>query len=281
MSQIDIQMVAFDLDGTLLGRDRRISAANLEAIGKLDARGIVSVLASGRSFESVRRLAAEYDLRGPIISNNGARLDLSPDGPMLSEHAFPDALARQVFALLKAQKIYFTCYGHGTLYQNNLEYATDKLRGVNLHDKFVMHAHRAERVVDDEVLTVSEGLRAPYKFVAFNDHDEARNRLREALKASGLSLNVSSSWHDNIEIMFAEAGKDVMLLELAARLSISRDKIMAFGDNTNDAGMLQAAGVPVAMENAVPKLKKIASLIAPDHDNDGVAAVLNQYVLEG
>ncbi len=275
-----IQLIALDLDGTLLNRQRRISDTNLKALKACQARGIHIAFASGRSFESVARLAAEYGLVVPIISGNGARLDASPDGPLLSEHPFDDALARQVFDLLKESKTYFTCYGHGTLYQNNLAYARDRLRGVNLHDAFVMQAHRAERVVSDEALTVSEGLREPYKFVAFSEDDRHRERLRAALLESGLRLNVSSSWHDNLEIMAPGAGKDVALRELAQHLGVPISQTMAFGDNGNDLPMLLAAGVPVAMENAIEDLKAAAQIIAPDHDLDGVAAVINERVLE-
>ena len=54
---------------------------------------------------------------------------------------------------------------------------------------------------------------------------------------------------------------------------------MAFGDNTNDIEMLRAAGVPVAMGNAVPELKDVAKIIAPTNGEDGEAQILEKYVL--
>ena len=64
-------------------------------------------------------------------------------------------------------------------------------------------------------------------------------------------------------------------------MNIARDEIMAFGDQTNDLSLMDAAGWPVAMDNAVDAVKARARLIAPHHDQSGVAAVVEKYVLEG
>lgn len=278
---MDIRMIALDLDGTLLNLRREVSDQNLRALEACAARGIRVVLASGRSFEAVRRLALRYRLKGPIISVNGARVDLSPEGPMLLEHTYPRELAVRVFDIMKQSGIYFTCYGRGTLYQNNLQAAFGRHRGANLDQALQMQAHRSELVVSDESRTVHEGLIEPYKFVAFTEDMEKLSRLRAALADSGLPLNVSSSWFDNIEVMVKGAGKDSAIRSLCALFGIRTEQVMAFGDNLNDVDMLNACGVPVAMENALDEVKRAARIIAPHHDQSGVAQVLFEYVLEG
>ncbi len=279
---MDIRMIVSDLDGTLLDRARELPEANKWALHACMALGVQVVLASGRSFESVRRLAQEHGIEGPIVSANGARVDLSGAGPTLYSRTFSRELAIQVFGIMKQSGIFFTCYGHGTLYQNNLDAAHARTRGVQrLEDKLVMQAHRAELVVSDESRTIEEGLIDPYKFVAFSEDAQLLDGLRQSLLQSGLPLNISSSWVDNIEVMVAGAGKSEAVDALCAHFGLVRDQVMAFGDNLNDMAMLRAAGWGVAMENALPEVKASARLIAPHHDAAGVAQVINQYVLKG
>ncbi|MDL2206165.1 HAD-IIB family hydrolase, partial [Eubacteriales bacterium OttesenSCG-928-N13] len=95
----------------------------------------------------------------------------------------------------------------------------------------------------------------------------------------GLDLNISSSWHDNIEVMSKDAAKGLALGALLDHFGLTRDQLMAFGDNDNDLDMLRAAGHPVAMQNAVPQLKQAAEIIAPHHDDSGVGQVIEEYIL--
>ncbi len=279
---MDIRMIVSDLDGTLLDLSRGLPVANRVALHACMERGIRVVLASGRSFESVKRLASQHEIEGPIVSANGARVDLSKYGPLLYSRTFPHDLAVRVFDIMKRSGIFFTCYGHGTLYQNNVDAAHARTRGMQrLEDKLVMQTHREEMVVSDESRTIQEGLFDPYKFVAFSEDAELLRGLRSALVQSGLPLNVSSSWVDNIEVMVANAGKGEAVDALRAHFGFERSQVMAFGDNLNDIAMLRAAGWGVAMENALPEVKAAARLIAPHHDAAGVAQVINECVLKG
>ena len=62
-------------------------------------------------------------------------------------------------------------------------------------------------------------------------------------------------------------------------LGIERSEMLAAGDSPNDMAMMKAAGVAVAVGNAKPEVKAVADFIAPDHDQDGVAAAVERYVL--
>ena len=66
----------------------------------------------------------------------------------------------------------------------------------------------------------------------------------------------------------------------ARHLGIDREQVMCFGDNTNDASMLRAAGVGVAMGNAVAELKAQANLVAPPCAEDGLARLLRDCVFD-
>lgn len=274
-----IKLVAMDLDGTLLNADRRVSEENAEALRACEARGVKMVLASGRSFQSVRRLAKEIGLTSPIISSNGAKLDESPDGPTLLEDVFPLDVSKQVYSILKESGIYFVCYGRDALYRNNLQSAAEAGRGLNAppktkseNDAFIV------TTIDDEDLMISEGIHEPLKYVAFTHEADKLAALRETLTRQ-TDCALSSSWFDNVEVLIHGAGKGKAIRTLCAHYGIAKEETMAFGDNLNDLDMLEAVGVPVAMENAIDALKRIATLIAPHHDASGVGTVLREKVL--
>jgi len=276
---LDIRLVAMDLDGTLLGADKRISDENAQALRACEARGIKMVFSSGRSFESLRRMALEVGLSSPIISSNGARVDLSPNGPMLTDYPFDPALARSVYDILLESGMYFVVYNSGRLFKCNAS-AGGADRGTNIPGWNEKKEPSLIDVVDDPRLTVSEGLKRALKFVAFSPDAERLAALKHRLSKETPS-SLSSSWFDNVEILRPGAGKGAALNDLSKALGLKKSQVMAFGDNLNDLDMLQSAGVPVAMENAIEPLKAIARYVAPHHDASGVGRMLRALVLGG
>ena len=93
-------------------------------------------------------------------------------------------------------------------------------------------------------------------------------------------LSITSSAADNIEINAAGAQKGQSLLDYAAAKGIQREEIAAIGDNLNDESMIQAAGTGVAMGNAVPQIKTIASFVTKSNNEDGVAWAIDKIIAD-
>lgn len=273
---MDIRLIALDLDGTLLDKDKQISSLNAEALRLCEARGMHVVLSSGRSFESVRKFCREVGLKSPIISSNGARVDASLMGPVWLELPIPETLSWKVMRLLDESGLHYELYHKNKLFiingdeQPGQGYETK----VDAQDGFVQ-----ERILDHGQME-REGVPFAYKYVIFSHDYPALDRLHEQLLEIE-HLNINSSWRDNVEVMAEHAGKGSCLKYLAGRLGLSRDQIMAFGDNLNDLDMLQYAGWPVVMENGLEEIKPVARIIAPHHDRSGVGRVLMERVLGG
>ncbi len=79
-----------------------------------------------------------------------------------------------------------------------------------------------------------------------------------------------------IELTARGVSKGAALRALARRLGIRHEEIVAIGDQDNDRSLLEAAGLRVAMGNAVPELKALADLIAPSVSEDGVAWAIRE-----
>ena len=271
---MSIRLIATDLDGTLLGADKEISPRNARALQACMARGVRVMLASGRSLNAVARIAERAGLTGALIlSSNGARLDETARGPLLLENGIAPSVAREAAVRLISAGVYVECYSDDVIYMAN--------RVPVKH-----HNHQPGRAADGATLFVEdaarfldEGTAHARKLIVFSDDPEQLEKSRMLLH--GLPLDCSSSDIDNLEILAAGAGKGRALQWYAERMNIARDEIMAFGDQTNDLSLLEEAGWPVAMDNAVDAVKARARLIAPHHDRSGVAAIVEKYVLEG
>ena len=271
-----IKLVAMDLDGTLLNGEKGVTEYTAEILRACEKKGVKMVIASGRGFDSARVFARLSGLNSPVVSANGARVDETPFGPTILEDCIPEETSREVCRLMLESGIYFVCYCSGVNYSAN---GTRIKRGI-----------MPKQIVDDGKFTVrntldfdelmTEGVKRPYKYVAFTEEYEALARLRERLEKE-VDAAVSSSWPDNVEVLAKGCGKGRAISFLAEKYGIKKDEIMAFGDQENDRDMLLSAGWPVAMENGVNRIKAVARIIAPKNTEDGVAKVLEKMVLNG
>ncbi len=279
---MDIKLIAMDMDGTLLDGVKAVSDENIRALRDCEARGIKTVLASGRAFESLRAASELIGLTSPIISANGARVDASPNGPIIMLDCFLREMAEKVFEVVMDDGVFFVVYAPGIMYQMNLNGYEDENRGLN---RGVLRAGREFQkasdicVIRDRDRAFGEGLDRAMKFVLFNRDPKRLARLKEVFEPLGLSL--TSSDDESLEIMMPGAGKGRALTFLREHFGLLKDQVMAFGDYTNDITMLEAAGYPVAMGNAVDELKRVAWTIAPKNTESGVGRTIRKYVLEG
>ena len=106
---------------------------------------------------------------------------------------------------------------------------------------------------------------------------EELDRALPTLRAAFPTVNFMKSRPHYCEIVARGIDKGVAL----RKLGVAVDEIMAFGDGQNDVSMLAAAGIGVAMENAVEDCRRAAKRIAPRNTEDGVAQVIEELLAAG
>ena len=106
---------------------------------------------------------------------------------------------------------------------------------------------------------------------------EARKKALEEIPSRFPQCAVSSSLPINIEVNAASATKGHALAFLAERLGIKPEETLAFGDGTNDISMLRQAGTGVANGKAAPEAQEAADRVTGTNDEDGIAAILEEY----
>ncbi len=273
MEKLPVRLVCFDMDGTLFASHGQIPEINIRAIRECAARGIRTAIISGRNFRFIMDTVRQIDENMIIVSANGARVDEKPGGKCLCENCFRPEDASEVLHIFDRSEVYFEIYTRDVNYIFRPDLVTTthkKSLEQYLTQKQVLRCEAPERIDD----TPLDGI---YKFVAFSESTEKLDRIRLSFDRAGYVH--SSSGSQNVEVMGKGIDKGSALRFLSAHYGIAKERIMAFGDYTNDMSLLSAAGYGVAMGNAVPELKKIADYIAPLNTEGGVGQMLYRLVL--
>ena len=277
----DVRIVALDLDGTLLDSQKRLSERNRASLARAAARGVHVVPTTGRFFGMMPPAVRDLPFVRYAITINGAQVyDRATDEAIVREE-IPLDLALGIMETLDRYDVVYDCYrqnwGWMTAAQQAkaADYATDAhyLKMVREFRRPVpeLKAHLRETAAAGDVQKIM-------LFATNRDRAAAADCLGRLAREVGVafpSVKVTSSTWNNLEINIASAHKGRALQRFAEHLGLSLANCMAFGDGMNDFTMVEAAGCGVAMENAVPEVKRVAKLIAPANDADGVAEVLD------
>ena len=274
----EIKIIALDMDGTLLDSQKNVSERNRRALTACAEKGIWVVPATGRAGHGIApEIKALPGVRYAIATNGGVVTDLL-EGRNLKTCAISNEQTLSILRRLDEYPAMYDPYIEGwAITQPEFIEHLDRY-GLSPVMQRMVHATR--RTVPNIIRYVEETKKEAEKINVFfgEEHMGERERLRRELEQIE-GLFVSSSLPNNLEINREEATKGNALLWLADYLNIPHSSVMAFGDRENDVSMLRAAGIGVAMGNAIDKAKEAAAYVTSSNDDDGVAAALEYFVL--
>ncbi len=270
-----IRLIALDLDGTLLDSKKALSPRNLAALKAAAAQGIEIVPTTGRFFSGMPELVRKLPFLRYAITINGAQIyDVARD-EVLAREEIPLAQALAVMEYLEPMDLIYDCY------VDNWGYITRSFQ--EKAAEFVPDPHflRMLRVLRTPVEELKAYLRQRgqdvQKVIVFARSPGLQQRLLRELPRVFPNLLTTSSVPQNLEINGPRADKGYALTTLARHLGIPIEATMAIGDGLNDAAMLRAAGLGVAMENAHPDILALADARTGHCDRDGVAQALETF----
>ncbi|HZC04175.1 MAG TPA: HAD family hydrolase [Ktedonobacterales bacterium] len=263
------RLVALDVDGTLLDPSHNLTSRTRTAIEAAQRGGTVISLATGKLLASVMPLLSELGVGGLHITCNGAALMDAATGLPVAAWSLSDAHIEMALAAIHAvaPEIAVAWYTTDAIY-------TDAPRGL-LDETLAAYHEPPVR----HVARLDHALPPPLKFLMTGDHARLL-ALRDALRDRiGSSVTVVRTTSDFVEVMAPGVSKGVALRELAARLEIPREATVAIGDGENDIALLDAAGLGIAMGNAMPALFAHAAQTTLSNADDGVAHALERLGL--
>jgi len=292
---VTYKLLALDLDGTTLNAQLDILPEVKRAIAAAQAHGVIVTIATGRMFGATLPYAERLNIHGPLICFQGGLIRDSRTGEVYQHTTVQGALAAEAIELLLAADLFVIAYIDERLWVVRRRPELDTYLG--------WHPERPEVVIDPDLastianasiarlLTQTESARAPdladmvvanpptkLLFVADPPVVEREIARLTAHFAGRLSVFRSHSLFG--EITPLGISKGAALEQLAARLGIPREQVIAIGDHENDISMIEWAGLGLAMGNAIPEVRAAANAIIPAIDEAGVAWAIERYILE-
>lgn len=273
------RLLALDLDGTLLGPEGRLSERNVEAVAAARAAGVTVVVCTGRRFRTTAWVLERLGLEGPAVVHNGVLTKSGASGQTLASHYLAPDVYAHALALMRR-------FAPPIVYVDRYHQGLDML----VEPVERCHAYQASYLADytAEHLVVESLDDAPGHDVIMMSLMAGEPELAE-LRAH-LDAHLGEAAHTNflmnknysgciLEVTSSRASKWTALHALAAAEGIEDSEIMAIGDDRNDLAMLAAAGLGIAMDNAVDAVKSVAGATTRSNAEDGVAWAIERYLL--
>ena len=263
------RLLAIDLDGTLLTPPphKHISPRTYKALRQAVDAGMVIVIATGQTLSVLQNVCAELPLSAPQIIENGAIIADIRSGSIFHEQLIPPDLILPALTALRTLGLH---RAYHTLHRVYVDKDTPRAR--NWYRPPVPPVIEVEDVASLYPLSC-------IKVAGIGEESSLREKRRELERIFDGELYVAQSSFDIIELLHPEVSKGNALSMIATDLAIKPEEIVAFGDNHNDIGMLQFAGLGVAMGNAHEEVKVAADYVTLSNAADGVAVVIEELVL--
>ena len=243
------KLIALDLDGTLIGRDLRLSGNTKTAVASALSQGVMVTLATGRMFKATLPYARKLNLSTPLICYQGALIQDPLTGERLFHRAIPLDLARKAIKVIQELGRHLNVYVDDELYVAKL---TPEAEAYTSHSRVEAHA------VGDLIEFLKVG---PTKIVVVCQSDVTDGVVATLQQHLGQDLLVVKSFPIFCEIANLGCGKGQALAYLANHLGVQRAETVAIGDNLNDIDMLEWAGLGIAMGHSPKELLAVADMV--------------------
>ncbi len=267
------KLVAIDMDGTLLNRTNQVSERTKKSIELAKEKGVHIILSTGRILKSALYYSETLGLKNPIIASNGAII-VDEASKIIFNKPIESNLVENIVNMARKNNIYYHFYDEVNFYSHVID--EEVLRFYNEGNSGMKIDIR---LFDDiKEITQSKDINV-YKFLFIDDNKDKLHKFRMELDELE-NITTSSSWANNIEAMSKNVSKGEALKELCHRLNVKSSEVIAIGDSENDLSMLKFAGLGVSMGNGDEKIKLKADYITDTNDKDGVAKVIENFVLE-
>ena len=267
-------LIAFDMDGTLLDSNHQITQDSLDAIDAAVNAGKTVILSTGRSLSELKDYRQMLKHVRYFICESGALLvDTNTDQIIHSEQIEPSAVRKIIdTASLEKAMIYIASNGQNLATRSYVMRMADFCIG-QYQDIFL----QTGTLLDDVVASYNKKHFPVEKLNLFSATPELREYFVQAL--SHLPLEMARAEDTSLELSPKNVSKGSGLLKLCQYLSIPVEHTIAVGDSDNDMEILKTAGLSVAMGNARPHIKELSDVIVADNDHGGCAEALYEYLL--
>jgi hypothetical protein len=265
------KLIALDMDGTLFNEKKEISLRNRRAIQDARKIGKKVVIATGRPLLGIKHVLNELGLNTSddyVVAFNGALVQ----NVKTEEVIFKSALTHDNYVQLYAMSLKFGVHIQAltetyvtTPVLNPFTQIEADLNGIEIVKCDVDAFSKSETIIKVMFVDTKENL------------DVVEHQLTDEIKAK---YNIMRSSSIFLEFLHPEVNKGTGIEAIASVMNLNASEVICVGDAGNDIAMIEYAGLGVAMGNAYESVKRIADHITDTNEADGVAKVIEQFMLK-
>lgn len=271
---MDIRLIAVDMDGTLLNEENRITERTIEALRKMESCGALIVPATGRCRALLpKEIRQNLKIRYAILENGAEIWDYEKE-EVFYEKGLSQETTEMIYHKIRNQAGFAEFFKDGEAYAEIS--GLGRLNQVYAEPNFVNYFKRDHIFVQNLEMR-PDVLHRTKKINMYFLNPDLRKELEDMLRKEG-NCEMTSSGFGNLEVQDRNVQKGAALKLLCEKNGILQKEVMAFGDGNNDIGMLQYAGIGIAMGNADEEIKKAADVVTLTNRKDGVAAYLEEFL---
>lgn len=266
------QLIAFDMDGTLLRSDHTIDPATLAALTRAEEAGKTVVLATGRSASELQDYLPDLPMvRYGVLASGGLLYDVVA-GTILAKKALPDEVVATVRDLLNREDVFVVAMADGQGYVQSSQF--ERIAAFYMDQFSQLYLDTAVFVSDLNQLLAEK---ACEKTNIYFRTPELREAYANQLASSAITLVKAE--RTGLELTAQGADKGAGLKLLCQRLGFAMAEVIGVGDSDNDRTMLQEVGLGLAMGNAKPSIKALADHVVATNDEGGCVDAIERYLL--
>ena len=292
-----IRLIGIDVDGTLLDSDGQLPDENRDAIHAAVNSGVHVALVTGRSYPFVRPVANTLPPTISLIVSNGA-VERGTDGATFARRLLDRRVARRVLHAMRdyrdATALVFDRDTEGQVVFETMDWehpGRQKYWSRN-NSHIAKCVPLEDALTEDPIQVMFNGgveLMRPLAELLRKDarlrpaSEQARVHMASEGEVLEYSVLMTEYIHRDftlVDVTSPEATKGHALARRAEQMGLSRDEVMAIGDNFNDLEMLEFAGTPVVMGNSVEELKGRGWHVTGHQNEAGVAQAIEKFVTD-
>lgn len=286
------KLVAIDLDGTMLNSYGMVTENTKQVIKNTINKGTEVIIASGRPIDSIKTIAKEIGSENYFIAGNGALIyDIKKD-EIIYEKFMNKQKVLEIIKICEENSIAYNIYTEKTIiakglkynvlyyYKENLKKEENKKTNITIVEDVYEYIKNLENekflkvTVCDETKSVFNSIIRKLRTIEDIDVLDVLHMSRKMIKQGTEDVPIEYYY---TEISLKDVDKWKAIEYLANKMNISKDEIIAIGDNINDKEMIENAKVGIAMGQSTPVITKIADFVTLNNNEDGVAKALEKY----
>jgi len=269
-----MELIVFDLDGTLLNRHSTLSAGTRDTLRRLADRGIAYTVATGRTLHAARSLLAGSEFKLPHIYKNGVMIWRPDTGRYSHSNLLAMGEVRSIIEAFTREQV--------TPFIFTVE-PGDRHGAYHLPLRTPAEHRLAKHFAEFDGLSVRPAAELPFDADITNisalGPRPSIERVEELVSTEPHLVAYSGSAIEGdqlhwIDIHHSDASKGNAIEAIKQDLGVNR--VICFGDSDNDLSMFALADESYAPSNAKESVKAVATAVIGHHDEDGIASFLRE-----